>query len=338
MPCARRAAPIRGLGPCGPRRASLCEHLPVGHHELLRARERLLLHLAVRVGEELHEGLLGAKRADHFAAVRVVLDEGAQVVARNREGGGGRVGALDHVHEGGDHLVVALAKLGHVLLPELGVFVGRAPLEGPGEHLRLEHVEGAQRGHVRLQGLGELRDVLGDVLVGPPPRAHLLEEPHDARAHHLVVGRALARAEQVLEGHQAHAGHLLLDRDALDEERDHRELRGDHLVRDGLVVAQAPEAEGQLVDELHRGGLGRLGDRRGRAGEHLHDHGHAVHVRHLEAAHVRGEQGHHRREGVVELGALVHVEAVGGVELVEDPLGEGAQVALGDLVRLRARV
>mmetsp|Transcript_14162 Transcript_14162/g.38147 ORF Transcript_14162/g.38147 Transcript_14162/m.38147 type:complete len:294 (-) Transcript_14162:49-930(-) len=118
------------------------------------------------------------------------------------------------------------------------------------------------------------------------------------------------------------------------ELRDHLELTGGHEFGDLLVVREAPEAEDELIEELHR--ARRQGLRHGRRGarEHAHDHVEAVHLHDRRAACVGCEESHHGGQGVVELGAILNLEAVRRGELVDDPLGEGEEVALGHLVGL----
>jgi hypothetical protein len=77
-------------------------------------------------------------------AVRVVLHEHGQVVARHRQ----RARLSAHLHEldeHAQHLVVLLLELGSVLAPEGDVLVDRGPVQAARQHLLRTTVEGRQQ-------------------------------------------------------------------------------------------------------------------------------------------------------------------------------------------------
>mmetsp|Transcript_38150 Transcript_38150/g.59603 ORF Transcript_38150/g.59603 Transcript_38150/m.59603 type:complete len:233 (-) Transcript_38150:315-1013(-) len=167
----------------------LSHKLPLVHHDLANALERVPLYSGVIMLNQVHHSALGVDMLDDTLAVGVEADELANVVA-----GDGHHLVVRGVQQGGQGLdegeVVGLHGA-DVLLPEL-LRVADAPAQGARAHLLRVHLEGAELvvvlHELRMQHL----HVRPDVRVRPLPLPQVAQRLGQPAVQHLLHRRLRA--------------------------------------------------------------------------------------------------------------------------------------------------
>mmetsp|Transcript_5438 Transcript_5438/g.14041 ORF Transcript_5438/g.14041 Transcript_5438/m.14041 type:complete len:351 (-) Transcript_5438:520-1572(-) len=252
---------IRGPTPQPQARSGEIEEVEgiLAEHELLRAHECLLLHLRVRVDHQLHHLGLHLQSLEQRPAVRVVVDEPPDVVARHLQRPLVRA-ALKNPHQSLQNLTVFRHEVLNVHFPELVLLVEEGPVQSAGKHF------------IRI--LVKLRDLMLH------PLLQLLSQPIHAgqqllvriRVHEALRGNVLVEAALDELGHQPSVPLPvplleLLEDVMLAHERDPQDfllvpladhlgqLLGDvelrHLLRGLLAERKQPRAQTSLIQFLN---------------------------------------------------------------------------------------
>ena len=209
------------------------------------------------MNKQFHEVNLHARLLQDELPSRVISHKLPQVMRRDRE----RQGVLPRPDDLADlpqDLPVLVLKVAHVLLPELLREVHRGPQQDPRRDLGAVHVPRAHLEDLGPEPVGDHGKVVLDLGVAPLGLPEGVDQPVELAGHHLPAG--VRGDEEVAEGSQRHAAHLLL----LDGAEDAHE-RGDEGGGGGagggiLVVEGEPGGADHFVEKLEHGGLDVSGD------------------------------------------------------------------------------
>mmetsp|Transcript_7047 Transcript_7047/g.32172 ORF Transcript_7047/g.32172 Transcript_7047/m.32172 type:complete len:205 (-) Transcript_7047:42-656(-) len=124
------------LDPVSRARNLAAQKLPLLHEQLLRAKQRLLANLVVRVRQQPHRAILTLEVLHQEPARGIVRGELAEIVTNHRE----RPGLGARIARGGDEhpeeLAVVIRQLGRVLAPKALVGVRGGPVQRTGRDFR----------------------------------------------------------------------------------------------------------------------------------------------------------------------------------------------------------